>query len=185
MLISTACATTRPQEIKLPPSRIFQTGYSVLPLNESGWLIGIRNQTRLVLGKKSENPDETYIVYATLVRIGPYTSKEDFLRVIKDSQEKDNPQRFKIVKDELTAVTYKSTDCAKSHRVSEDNAAYRASGNTGVMTLESISLSCAHPKNKGIAIDVGFSQRYYSGHRDSAFSDKANAILNSLEFSDL
>lgn len=183
-----SCASPGPkfQEIQLPPTRIAQKGYSLVPLNEKGWLVKGRNPVQLALGKRAENPDESFVIQTTLVKIGPYKTKEDFVRLVKDSQAQDmDPQRHKILKHDVTAYTEKATECAKSHSISEDNAAVRASGNKGVMILEVLSLSCAHPKDKSVAVFVGFSQRYYAGHRDSAFMDKASTVLSSLEFSDL
>jgi hypothetical protein len=50
------------------------------------------------------------------------------------------------------------------------------------MVLEVLSLTCAHPKAKNLGISVIYSQRYYPGQRDVAFTEKATSILNSIEF---
>lgn len=182
------CASTSPvmEELSIPPTRITQKGYSLVPLNEKGWLVRGRNPVQLALGKLTENPDESFVIHATMVKVGPYKTKEDFVRLIKDSQARDtDPQRFKTFKHDVTAYTKNATECARSHSIVEDNAAARASGNKGIMILEVLALSCAHPKDKSVAVYIGFSQRYYAGHRDSAFMDKANTVLSSLEFIDL
>lgn len=182
------CASTSPvmEELSIPPTRITQKGYSLVPLNEKGWLVRGRNPVQLALGKLAENPDESFVIHATMVKVGPYKTKEDFVRLIKDSQARDtDPQRFKTLKHDVTAYTKNATECARSHSIAEDNAAARASGNKGIMVLEVLALSCAHPKDKSVAVYIGFSQRHYAGHRDSAFMDKANTVLSSLEFTDL
>lgn len=186
LVISCTSVPPRFQEVPVPPTRIVQKGYSLVPLNEKGWLVGSRNPVQLALGKRAENPDESFVIQTTLVKIGPYKTREDFVRLVKESQAKDtDPQRHKILQHDVTAYTEKATECAKSHSTSEDNAAARAPGNKGVMILELLAFSCAHPKDKSIVVFLGFSQRYYPGHRDSAFFDKAITVLNSLEFSDL
>lgn len=185
-VVSCVSAPPRYQEVRVPPERIVQKGYSLVPLNEKGWLIGGRNAVQLVLGKRAENPDESFIIESTLVRIGPYKTKDEFVRLVKESQAKDtDPKRFTVKEFDVSAHDGKGTDCAKTYSVSEDNAAARKSGNTGVMILEMLSLSCTHPKDKSIVVHVGYSQRYYPEHQDKAFLEKAMAVLNSLEFTDL
>jgi len=187
-LLAVSCASVQSklEEIRVPPERIVENGYSLVPLNEKGWLVGGRNPVQLVLGKLAENPDESFVINSTLVKIGPYKTENDFVRLVKASQEQDNnPQRFKVKKFDVSAYDGKGTECAKTYAQFEDNAAARKSGNTGTMILEVLSLSCAHPKNKSIVVYVGYSQRYYPGHEDKAFLEKAMTVLNSLEFTDL
>lgn len=187
-LFVVSCALQKPsyQEIQLPPARIAQKGYSFVPLNEKGWLVGGRNPTQLVLGKHAENPDETFVIHSALAKIGPYKTNEDFIRLIRDSQIRDtDTRRHKILRHDVVDYAGKATECARSELTSEDNAAVRSSGNKGVMILEVHTLACAHPNDKGVSVVIGFSQRYYAGRRDPAFVDKANAVLGSLEFSGL
>lgn len=187
-LLVISCASSGPkfQEIQLPPTRIAQKGYSLVPLNEKGWLVGSRNPVQLVLGKLAENPDESFVINSTLVKIDPYKTKDEFVRLVKASQAKDTDlQRFTIKQFDVSGYEGKGTDCAKTYSIFEDNAAARRSGNTGSMILEILSLSCAHPRDKSTVVFVGYSQRYYPGHKDKAFLEKATAVLNSLEFTDL
>ncbi len=55
-----SCASMHPQppEVQLPPERISLKGFSLVPLNEHGWLIGMRNPRLLSLGKLGKYPEE-------------------------------------------------------------------------------------------------------------------------------
>ena len=57
-LLATSCASLTPRftEVPVPPERISQKGYSLMPLNEPGWLIGARNEHQLALLKRGEDP---------------------------------------------------------------------------------------------------------------------------------
>ena len=187
-LVITSCASMQPSlpEVQIPPERISQKGYSLVPLNEKGWLIAGRNAYQLALVKRGENPDETFAIQAIPFRLSAFKTNEDFVRLIKEGQAKDtDSQRFKIVKHEVTSHPANGTSCVKSHMVTEDRAAVKRSGKSGDMVLEALTLTCAHPKDKSVGISIIYSQRYYPEQRDSAFVEKATRVLSSVEFTDL
>jgi hypothetical protein len=187
-LFVTSCAFVQPRRhaVQAPPERISQRGYSLVSPREKGWLVGERNQYQLVLGKDGGNPDETFIIQAWLFKLAPYKTGEDFLRLLKGRvAENPDQQRFKLIDQGVTAYTEKGTDCAKSHTLLEDHGATKRSGRTAHMILEALALTCAHPKDRSVAVEVVYSHRYYPEHRDPAFLDKATGVLNSIEFTDL
>lgn len=187
-LIITSCASKQPQipEVQIPPQRLMQKGYSLVPLNEGGWIIAGRDEYQLAIVTRGENPDETYAIQAISFRLAAFNTSEEFVRMVKEGQVKDtDPARFKTKKHEIAAFPGKGTDCAKSHMVTEDRAAVKRSGKSGDMILEAAALTCAHPKDKSVGISVIFSQRYYLGDRDPAFIEKATTVINSVEFTDL
>ena len=176
----------RLQEVQVPPERISQKGYSLVPLNEKGWLIAARNPYQLTIGKYGESRDETLAIQATLIKLQPFTTSEEFVRLVKEGQAKDaTPGRFKMIKHEVIAYTAKGPNCVKTHMVTEDHAAVKRSEKIGYMVLEGLILTCAHPKNQSIGVNVTYSQRYYPEQKDSGFLEKALSVLNSVEFSDL
>lgn len=182
-----SCASTRPQlaEIQVPPERIIQKGYSLMPLNEKGWMVVERNGDQLALAKNGNNPDETIVIQAIPFKLPAYKSLDEFVGLIKEGQIKDtDPQRFKIVSHEVSVYPMKGVDCAKAHLVTEDRAATKRSGKTGDMVLEATSLNCALPGEQNAGISIAYSQRNYPGQGDPAFEAKATNILNSVEFAD-
>src|SRR5687768_12009903 len=90
-LAITACAPMQPklQELQLPPERIVQKGYSLVPINEAGWLVAGRNQYQLSLIKTGANPDESFAIQAVPFRLPEFKSTEEFVRLIKEGQAKD------------------------------------------------------------------------------------------------
>lgn len=187
-LLITSCASMQPRliEVQIPPERISQKGYSLVPLNEKGWLIARKNAYQLTIGKRGGNPDETFIIQAISFKLPEFKTSEEFVRFIKEGQLNDtNSKRFTIVKHEVTSDPTKGAECAKSHMVTVDRAAVKRSGMSGDMVLEALTLICAHPKDKSVGIMIGYSQRYYSGQRDATFDEKVTSILNSIEFADL
>jgi hypothetical protein len=92
---------------------------------------------------------------------------------------------LRIITQEVVAYPKKGADCAKSHVVLEDHGAAKALGKTGVMVQEALTLICAHPKDKGAGVNVGYSHRYYPAQRDPGFLERATSVLGSVQFADL
>jgi len=184
-LLVASCASTRPQlaEIQVPPERIKLNGYSLVPLNETGWMVAERNGDQLALARQGGNPDETFAIQAIPFKLPAYKSLDEFVSQIKEGQIKDtDPHRFKIVSHEVSAYPMMGADCAKAHMVADDSAATKRSGKTGDMVLEVTSLNCALPGKKDVGISIAYSQRNYPGQGDPAFEEKAASILDSVEF---
>lgn len=180
-----ACAPMQPklQELQVQPERIIQNGYSLVPMNEAGWVVAGRNQYQLVLVKAGSNPDETIAIQAMLFELPEFKSTEEFVRLTKDGQAKDTDlQRFVIKKHEVVAYPKMRSNCTKAHIVTEDKAAVKRSGKSGSMILEALTLTCAHPKDKKVGVNVTYSHRYYPEQGDEAFIEKATSVLDSVEF---
>jgi len=170
-------------ELRLPPERLVQPGYSLLPPNEKGWVVVRRDPGRLQLAKRGDARDTTVAIQGGLVQLPASKDSADFVQVIKDGQAKDtDPRRFKMLTHDVVALPGKGTECAKSHAVAEDRSIVRKSG---PMILELLGMTCAHPRDPRIGVDVGYSERYNPGERDPAFLDRAEAVLGSVEFTGL
>ena len=181
-----SCATPnkRPQltEVTIPPERIVENGYSLMPLNEAGWMYGPRNSSQFSLVKKGANPDETYAIQGMLHPVPIFSTNEEFLQLVKRDQANDTPpQRFKLLTHDVTSFPMKGAVCARTYLSAEDHAAVKQSGNTGEMILEVLTLSCAHPSEPRVGIMVGYSHRHYPRNSDSTLIEKGTNVLNSVE----
>lgn len=181
-----SCATTRPamQEVPLPPQRIAENGYSLVPLDEAGWLILHRDSETLVLGKRGSDPDENIIIRAFAKVLPPLKSDEEFVGFAKSVLIMEGATRHKVLSQQTKLVKVKSQSCVRSDTVMEDHGAVKRSSRTDLMILEAFSLLCKHP-NGSTGIVVAYSHRFYQGHKDAESSNKAKKIFDSLEFSNL
>lgn len=181
-----ACATTRPvmQEVSLPPQRIIMNGYSLVPLDEKGWLIGLRDRDAVVLGKRGNDPDENMIIRAFAEVLPPLKSDEEFIGFGKSVLVMEGAARHKVLSQQTRPLTIKSQSCVRSDTFMEDHNAVKRSSKTDPMILEAYSLVCKHP-NGSTGIVVVYSHRFYAGQKDPEAGMKAQKIFDSLEFSNL
>ena len=172
------------EEVQLPPQRIVQKGYSILPLNEPGWLVGYRNQEKLVLGKRASDPDENFVIRSFAEVLPPLKSEEEFTGFAKSVLIMEGAARHKVISQEAKRLKVKGQKCVRTDTVMEDHGAAKRSSRTEQMILEIYSLLCKHP-NGTTGILVAYSHRYYQGNRDQASERKAQTIFDSIEFLDL
>jgi hypothetical protein len=173
------------ESVELPPKPLFLNGYSLMPLNEEGWVIGKRTSYVVALGKYGKNPDQTFVISALLIKLSPFQTTEEFVRQVKEGQTQDtDPKRFTTIKHEVISYPHNGAECTRSHGVLVDHAAAKRSGQPGDMNLEMLTLLCAHPKDKRVGVNVFYSQRSYPGQEDPAFLEKATTVLNSVELTD-
>ena len=203
-LVVASCAPTQAavQELRLPPQRIVQKGYSLMPPDENGWFLGARTPHELALRRSPDSSDQSFVILATSAgHLPPFNTNEEYLQLVNDRRlsfprgsimgyphpaAKDpHQQRFKLLRYEVSADLSPKTECALVHSTAEDTAAVRRSGERGLMILETLERICAHPNDKGVVVLVGYSDRYDPGREDPKFSERAMRLLRSVEFENL
>lgn len=172
------------QDVQVPPGRLFQKGFSLTPLNEKGWKISQRNPYQLILDKPGQNPDEEFVIQALIMKLPPFKSSEDFVQRVKEVQVNNiNLTRVALLKYGLNRYMKTGKNCVRSHISAEESAASgKSSGKTEKMIAEAVSLTCAHPKNKQVGINVTYAYRHYPGKKDPVFLEKAEKLIDSLKF---
>jgi len=178
-----SCAPVRPtiKELPTPPQRSVHNGFSLLPLDETGWKIGAQQPNTLVLGKQGTNPDESFIIRAFTVVLPEFKSRDEFMGFAKTAIGEFDPTRFKRLSDETKTVNIKGQSCGRTKSTMEDHGAVKRTNRPDFMLIEAYSLVCPHPQKK-IAVVVAYSHRYYSGNADAQSENKVVKIFETVEF---
>lgn len=179
------CTPLRPamKEVPLPPHIILKNGYSLVPLNEPGWLIGYENSEKLVLGRRAANPDETIIIRSFIQTLPLLKSEEEFIGFSKSVLVMEGATRHKIVSQKTMPLTIKGQSCARNDTVLEDHAAVKRTSRNENMIIESYALFCKHPNNS-VGILLEYSHRYYAENKDPDSAKKAQELFDSIGFYD-
>jgi hypothetical protein len=187
LLISVAvlvsCAPVRPiiNDLPTPPQRSVHNGFSLLPLDETGWKIGAQQPNMLVLGKQGGNPDESFIIRAFTVVLPEFKSRDEFMGFAKTAIGEFDPVRFKRLSDEAKSKTVKGQSCGRTKSMMEDHGAVKRTNRPDFMVIEAYSVVCPHPQ-KRIAVVIAYSHRYYPGNADLQSEKKADKIFETVEF---
>lgn len=187
VVVATGCAPSRPilTELPLPPQRSVHTGFSLVPLDQKGWLLLQKRPALLALGKRGGDPDETFGLQANTTRMPKYASTEEFYASTRNPPPTGGPPgRFRMVSYRSTPAPDKGAQCVRAHSVAEDHAPTRPSKRADFMLLEAYTLLCVHPKSPPTGVMVTFSQRYYPGNRSPSLDKDAEVIFGSVTLTD-
>ena len=111
---------------------------------------------------------------------------QDFVAMVKQQESADtDPSRFTEKVHEVTPFKLGEAVCARSHMLSEDDAAHTPSGKRADMLIEIYAINCSHPDEPRLDISVGYSQRYYPGDRDPQLDQVAATVLDSVRLESL
>ena len=185
LLLFVSCAPIRPalKELPVPPQRSEHKGFSLVPLNEAGWLIGFQQSSVLMLGKRGTDPDENFAIRAFTVLLPDFKSHDEFMGFARTAIHENDPIRFKPLLEEAKTVTVRGQSCGRTKTLTEDHGAVKRTKRSDFMLLEAHSLVCPHPQKK-MAVIVAYSHRYYPGNADSETARKADRIFETVEFAD-
>jgi len=180
VLLLAACASKsdKPQRFEL---RGFSFTAPAMVNGEKPWGIAKRTPDLLLLGKPGEFESEIFAVQAAMVRLPLFSSSDALLQHVKAGQQRElNPDRYRILRHELSSQTVDGESCALSHVEAVDRAVPATTGPTANMLLETLTLTCAHPRDRKTGINVTYSYQYFPEDKDRRFVERGSLILQGL-----
>lgn len=179
-LLLAACASKseKPQRFEL---RGFSIAVPAAAEDEKQWGVAKRTPDLLILGKPGDFESQVFTVQASVVRLPALASPDALLQHVKADQQRElDPKRFRILKHELSLHPVDGESCALSHVEAVDRAISSTTGPTANRMLETLTLTCAHPKDRSTGINVTYSQQYFPEDKDPRFVERGSAILDGL-----
>lgn len=179
-LLLAACASKfdKPLHFEL---RGFSIAAPAAVEGEKPWGVAKRTPDLLILGKPGEFESEVFTVQAVVIGLPALPSPDALLQHVKAAQQRElDPQRFRMLKHELSLFPVDGESCALSHVEAADRAIPGTTGPTANMMLETLTLTCAHPKDRNTGINVTYSHHYFPEDKDPRFVEQGSAILRGL-----
>jgi len=179
-LLLGACASKsdKPQRFEL---RGFSFTAPAAVEDEKQWGVAKRTPDLLILGKPGEYQSEVFTVQAAVIRLPALASTDALSQHVKAAQQRElDPKRFRILKHEISLHPVDGESCALSHVEAVDRAIPNTTGPTANMMLETLTLTCAHPKDRNSGINVSYSHQYFPEDKDPQFVERGSVILQGL-----
>ena len=178
LLAACASKSDKPQRFEL---RGFSITTPAVVEGEKPWSVAKRTPDLLILGKPGEYESEIFIVQAAVIRLPTLASPDALLQHAKAAQQRElDPKRFRILKHELSLQSVDAESCALSHVEAADRAVPGTTGPAANMMLETLTLTCAHPKDRNTGIKLTYSHQYFPEDKDPRFVERGSAILEGL-----
>ena len=170
-------------ELRDPNERINLVLASVLPPGGSGWSQLREHPGRVQLGKLGTAPGQSFTGTVVLSKLPVVKSKEEFFQVVSTQRARDSDDsRFEdLVKDE-TISEKDGVWMLRFHMKYKDFGASNLPAGARHLIVEDFGAVFRHPKEAGVAVTVGLSQRSMPEDVDETFEKVAEDFLGSVEF---
>jgi YVTN family beta-propeller protein len=173
--------------IEDPSNPIEFQGFSILPPQEGEWKL-VRNWYNAMLAKdtvKTKKGSHTFIAMVQTSTIEEdFEKKEVFLQHVKENfLEKGLLSRYRIISTDLKFHDIEDALCVRYDQLLEDRGVPGSRGSVFMMELHGVT--CRHPDNPKMIINLGYSQRTPPGVKRVPLEEEGEPFLSSLSFTPL
>lgn len=173
---------------KAPPP-IELGGFSfLLPLEsdkdkDKGWVVARQTADQFVAGKPGSFTGDTLSLQGTLVRLPKLNSDRALREHVEAIQRKAlDTRRFRLIKLEVISQPMQDQVCALSHMSAADITGAGATGPAVNTILDTLTVTCPHPKDPTRGISVTYSHGHFPEDADPQFFNSGMALLEGLRF---
>jgi hypothetical protein len=186
-LLSCSASRPAPSGYGDPSARMFNSGFSVVPPQEKGWLIMDRDAYRLVLVKQGANRDESYAAVASLVLLpADLDNREIFFEHIRKARSKAlESEGFRVLSNRDFLFDEKGEYCVRYRSETEEMNGSKDAGAEAPLIHETIGFYCRHPDETNVAVNAEYAYRHRVVDADPELETKADRFLKAVNFESL
>jgi len=203
LLALTGCSAVTPHveatKVPLPPKPIVRDSFSLLPLNEEGWIELQEGNTvfslfdkpllakgdTVLLGAKGSVQNETRTIAAFVRPMPAKMTDDDFAAFAQSVKKIESATRFEVLKREVRPDRSTGKNCVNVRTTLKDLAPKSVVANIVIthppMIIDSLYWVCKHPDGRQ-AVIVEYSDRFFPGNEEADFDTKAATVFHGLAF---
>lgn len=156
-------------------------GYSILPPPGKNWFELERDRKYAYFGKKLESRTHSFIAIALSVPMREKFEKpEEFRDYVSKMLALAGDERNSVLESWAELDEPAERFCVKYSMKAEDRKAVYAGGRS--LLVETIGMSCLHPDNRGLSVDVSYTQRGYPAETNTELRAEGESFVRSLKF---
>lgn len=126
----------------------------------SGWRVSVRQPARVAWARPGTGENDSQAAFASVFRLTPPRDGDHLLSLVRDGTAADTPaERFRPLQSTFTRDDTRGVPCVRHVAVHEDTQARLRTGGMGSLVMQSVTLYCLHPVERGLAIAIGWSHR--------------------------
>jgi hypothetical protein len=165
------------------PGKPYQMeGYEIMPPQGPGWFEMKRERHFVYFGKRLVSPSHSFIIIALSAPVDETFEVPERFRDHVARQLAENPgdTRNKITVAAVELDPESGPYCVRYQTKAEDRGAANARGRT--LLAETFGLSCLHPTEKMLAIDVSYTERGLPSEIGTLLRDEGENFVRSMKF---
>jgi hypothetical protein len=180
LILVSACTTT---SVFLYPGgqRINLSGVSyVLPPGKN-WSVLAQTTFQTFMAAPGKNPNESYVIATTYVKIPSLDSKESYFKMVKQQRAAEpDIGRFELIRNKEILDDTRPETCVRHIAASKDYGSVKKGKEYTI--YETYGMNCVHPDNREVSILIELSRKAPPGVPDEEFETIGDQLLRSVEF---
>lgn len=153
---------------------------------KKSWVVARQTADQFVVGKPGSFTGDTLSLQGTLVKLPQLNSERALREHVEAIQRKTfDTQRFRLIKFEVITQPMQDQICALSHMSAADITGAGPTGPAVNTMLDTLTVTCPHPKDQARGISVTYSHGYFPEDADPQFFKTGIALLEGLRFDEL
>jgi hypothetical protein len=163
------------------PMRVEFSDYSVLAPEGQGWFELLRDERRVIFGKRVVSPTHAMIATATAELHGQkFDGPEAFRAYLAMNPLDAREKRNVVLEHDVQLDASVGASCARIYTLAEDRDAVHARG--AALLLETFGVSCLHPEKPATIIHVSYSERGLASEASVELRHEGEQFVRSLTF---
>jgi hypothetical protein len=156
-------------------------GYSVQPPSGKNWFELRRDRGYVYFGKKLASRTHSFIAIALSAALrDKFEQPEEFREYVIKMLSVAGDARNTVVENRAELDDTLGRYCVRYYIKAEDRDAIYANGR--VLLAETVGVSCLHPDDRGLTVDVSYTQRGYPQEIGAELRSEGESFVRSLKF---
>ena len=156
-------------------------GYTVLPPPGKNWFELERDKGSAYFGKKLDSRTHSFIAIALSARLREkFESPEIFRDYVSQMLALASNERNTVIEIRAEADGSPERYCVKYSTKAEDRKALFGGGRA--LLVETSGVSCLHPDNRALSVDVSYTERGYPAESSAELRAEGESFVRSLKF---
>jgi hypothetical protein len=167
--------------VTAPDSVYEMDGYTVLPPPGKNWFELERDKRYAYFGKKLDSRTHSFIAIALSARMRENFDKpEDFRDYVSQMLALGSNERNAVIEIRAEPDGPPERYCIRHYTKAEDRKA--AFAGSRALLVETIGVSCLHPDNRALSVDVSYTERGYPAETSADLRAEGESFVRSLKF---
>lgn len=162
--------------LEAPGDKLHFDAYSIQAPLERGWLVNRGGPHDVGFGAMRSRTHTWSLTAAAIALPSGVTDAARLLVHVKAQfLAGSDPVRFRILESRESVETLRGAACARTYYKAEDRLA--GGGPVAYYVIEATQVTCVHPDAPGLAIELGYHERYVPGEKTPAEQGRAIAAF--------
>jgi hypothetical protein len=181
MALCLVCACASAPKI---PQTVDLKGFVISRPTQEGWQVVSQTAEQWVMTKSGDFMGDTMAFQASVIVLPAFNNSQELVRYAESNLRRElDRTRLRVLQLKVRGVDIQGQACAMAYLETAERAGADGTGSPVNTMLDSLTLTCPHPKSPARGISSAYSHRHLPEDKDPAFEQAATALLSTLKFS--